>query len=248
MFGLLKARRRRRLRASPFPEPWRRLLHAHVPLLARLDAMQRTEVEGHIQVFLAEKAFVGAAGLEVTEEMRLVVAAQAALLLLGRSIDAYRGLHRVVIYPTSFTVRVKTTLASGVVIERDQARRGESWTGGDVVLAWDAVRHGAREATDGDNVTLHEFAHQLDQEDGTADGVPTLDGHSAWAVWSRAFHGAWTDLQQDGHAHALDAYGATHPAELFAVATEAYFERPALLRARQPALYEALADFYRLRL
>ena len=248
MLSLLRRRRRARLRTEPFPDEWRAILARNVPLAAALPPDLRRDLEGHVQVLLAEKQFEGAGGLELTDEIRVTVAAHAALLLLGRGpdeVDYFPGLATVIVYPHAY--RAPTSEHhGGVVIEGDEARLGESWHRGVVVLAWDAARAGARDARDGHNVILHEFAHQLDTADGAADGVPPLDGRSQYAAWARALAPEYARLRAHPRASALDAYGAENPAEFFAVATEAFFEKPRQTRARHPELYAELSGFYRL--
>ena len=243
----VRRRRRARLRAVPLPEEWRAILTANVPLYTRLPPERRRELEGHIQVLLAEKRFEGCAGLELTDEVRVTVAAHAALLLLGRGEEAqyYPGLVSTLIYPSAYRAPVEEH-HGGIVTERREVLLGESWRHGVVVLAWDAARAGARDARDGDNVILHEFAHQLDTEDGAADGVPYLDQPSDYAAWARELAPEYERLRERPHRSVLDAYGATDPAEFFAVATEAFFEKPHQLRGRHPALYEELSRFYRM--
>ena len=248
VISLLRRRRRARLRAEPLPDAWRAVLARNVPLYAALPPEPRRELEGHVQVLLAEKHFEGAGGLELTDEIRVTVAAHAALLLLGREpddVDYFPGLVTVLVYPGAYRAPVAEH-HGGIVSEGDEARLGESWDRGVVVLAWDAARAGARDARDGHNVILHEFAHQLDTADGVADGVPPLDGRSQYAAWARALAPEYARLRARPSSSALDAYGAESPAEFFAVATEAFFEKPRQTHARHPELYAELSRFYRL--
>ena len=246
MFGLFKNRRRARLRATPLPESWRAILAANVPLYARLSAAAQRELEGHIQVLLAEKSFEGCGGLVLTDDIRVTIAAHAALLLLGREPHYYPGLYSILVYPASYRAPVTEHGEGGIVSESEEERLGEAWHRGVVVLAWDAARGGARDLRDGDNVILHEFAHQLDMEDGAADGVPYLPARSDYAAWGRAMRPEYERLRERPHESVLDDYGAQDPAEFFAVATEAFFERPRQLRERHPGLYAELSRFYRL--
>ena len=244
MLDLFRRRRRARLRAAPFPEAWRAILDANVPLYARLAPAMRRELQGHIHVLLAEKHFEGLGGLELTDEIRVTIAAHAALLLLGREPHYYPGLYSILVYPGGYRAPVVEHREGGVVTETEDHRLGESWQRGVVVLAWDAARAGARDASDGDNVILHEFAHQLDTEDGAADGVPYLERRSDYAAWARALRPEFERLRERPEESVLDEYGAEDPAEFFAVATEAFFERPHELRERHPALYAELSRFY----
>lgn len=247
MFRLFPARHRARLRAGPFPPEWDALLDQHVPLVRRLSAADREELWGHIAVFLDDKAFEGAGGLAITDVMRVVLAAQACLLLLHRGVDdVYPELQTVLVYPRGWVTHA-AHVAEGLVTEGPQARSGESWRRGLVVLSWEDARTGARDAADGHNVVLHEFAHQLDTEMGGADGAPALPEHGMYAAWSAVLGREYAALIEALHRDrptTLDPYGATSPAEFFAVVTEAFFERPARLRARHPALYAQLVGFY----
>ena len=245
---LFKNRRREALRAQPFPREWAEILTRNVPFVAHLSADDRRELEGHIQVFLAEKSFEGCGGLELSDEMRVTIAAQACLLLLHREADNYPTLDTVLVYPHAFRAKVTEQREGGVVVEGGSARLGESWTRGVVVLAWDHVLSGASAMNDGHNVVFHEFAHQLDAEDGVMEGAPVLAARSEYGAWARVLGEEYETLcaQVDRHRRQdLDPYGATSPAEFFAVVTEAFFEKPRALKAKHPELYAELADFYR---
>jgi Mlc titration factor MtfA (ptsG expression regulator) len=249
MFDFFKSRRRAELRAQPFPQAWRDIITANVPYVAHLSGEDRAELEGHIQVFLAEKKFEGCGGLLLTDEIRVTIAAQACLLLLHRETNYFPALEVVLVYPHAYVVETRQRLAPGVNagVEKLQGRLGESGEGL-VVLAWDAVRRGAADVNDGHNVTLHEFAHQLDQEDGDADGAPTLQKRAMYTAWAQVLGAEFAQLVDDVAQHRksdIRDYGATNPAEFFAVVTEAFFEKPIQLKRRHPALYEQLALFYR---
>ncbi len=249
--------RRRRLRRAPFPAAWRAILRARVPAFRRLPADLQLQLKKHIQVFLAEKRFVGCAGVEVTDEMRVTIAAQACLLLLNRRSDYFARLTEVLVYPGAFAARRTQADAAGVLHERRDVMSGESWVQGQVVLSWDDVLQGAADPDDGRNVVIHEFAHQLDQEKGEATGAPQMSARrqARWtAVMGEAFARLRGGLVQpslgafDGLPPApplIDPYAATSPAEFFAVVSEAFFERPQSLSAGEPALYRALAGYYR---
>ncbi len=252
------ARRREqaRLLALPFPPPWREILERNVPLYQRLSADQRRRLEAKVQHFLLEKSFEGCGGLEIDDEIRVTIAAQACLLSLGRDqpTSPRRGanasfpkLRSVLVYPTTYSSDGTRVTEGGFVEEGEQSRLGESWHQGYVVLAWDAVLHGASDVGDGHNVVLHEFAHQLDQEDGVADGVPLFDHPLRYGQWARILERDFEALvarSSRGRNTVLDAYGATNKAELFAVATETFFEKPHALRRRYPELYQLLLEFY----
>ena len=166
-------RRHQRLRRQPFPRAWARILQRRVPLAQRLPPPLRQRLLGLIQVFIADKPFIGCAGQPVDDEVRVTIAAQACLLLLGQDDDAcYPRLRQVLVYPEPFVVPRRQWLPGGVVSEQPQALAGESWAQGQVILAWSEVLAGAADPDDGRNVVLHEFAHQIDQDGGDADGRP----------------------------------------------------------------------------
>jgi len=239
-------RRHRHLRTQPFPQAWGRVLRRRVPLVQRLPGPLRRRLLGLIQVFVADKPFIGCAGLEVDDEMRVTVAAQACLLLLGQNGDAcYPRLRQVLVYPDAFIAPRRQLLPGGVVNEQPQALAGESWAQGQVILAWSQVLAGAADPADGRNVVLHEFAHQIDQDGGDADGRPWQHNEAARQRWAAVVDEGLARLRE-APSDTLDAYGSTDPAEYFAVATEAFFERPQALREAAPPLYEELARLYRL--
>ena len=241
------ARRRRRLALRPFPEAWRAILQ-RLPLAVRLPGELRGQLECRIQVFLAEKQFIGCAGLEVTDEMRVTVAAQAALLTLNRAVHPYPNLRSILLYPAAFVIERIRPAPSGVLQEQRQVLSGESWTNGQVVLSWEDVQHGAAIGDDGQNVAIHEFDHTLDQEKGFANGAPYLGGRERYSSWSQVLAREFAQLQwasANGWPTLFNAYGATDPAEFFAVVSEVFFEQPRRMAAEHPALYGELRSLYR---
>ena len=246
MFAFWRKHRRAELRAAPFPEAWRTITAECVPYVLALSEEDRRELEGLVQVFMAEKSFEGAGGLAMTDEIRVTIATQACLLLLHRETDMYPELVSIVVYPHAY--KTKAHRRDGmVVIESDEVRLGESWSRGTVVLAWDHVMRGAR-SFDGHNVVLHEFAHQLDAEAGEVDGAPALGGRARYVEWARVLGAEYKELSDRVHAGRgsdIDPYGSTSPPEFFAVVTEMFFERPNELKKRHPELYEELRSFYK---
>jgi Mlc titration factor MtfA (ptsG expression regulator) len=240
LHGLTRRRRRRRLMAVRLTAGQREQLGELFPLWRRVPAEIRGRVEALMPVFLGEKNLEACGGLEqITDEMRLAIAAPACLLVANRSIDDYHLLHSVLVYPDAFVVRDEW----GV----EDVRLGESWGAGSVVLAWKSVLAGDRNPEDGLNVVLHEFAHQLDQADGAGDGVPELDEAEDYGRWSAAFQPAFEEFREvvrKGQPSVLDEYGATNAAEFFAVATETFFERAEKLKFEEPELYQELRRFY----
>src|SRR5213079_525358 len=175
MFGLLKQGRRRRLLAQLFPKEWLATIQRGALFFCRLSANDQAELLGHVQVFLAEKRFEGCGGLAITDEVRVTIAAQACLLLLHRRTDYFPGLLTILVYPLTYMVEEKRQLGEHVWEEGTVSRLGETGRRmGSLVLSWGAVKHGAADPSDGKNVVLHEFAHQLDFENHAADGVPGL--------------------------------------------------------------------------
>ena len=245
---LLAALRRQRVRRQPFPTAWREILRQRMPAFARLPADVQLQLKKHAQVLLAEKPFIGCGGLTVSDEMRVLVATQAALLLLNRRAGYFRKLRQVLLYPGTFVVDRTATDAAGLARDERRALAGESWQQGQVILSWDDVLAGAPDPDDGRNVVLHEFAHQLDQESGRANGAPFLGGRERYARWSAVLGAEFEALQQRlarGEPGLIEPYAATDAAEFFAVVTELFFEQAAALAASHPALYGELARYYR---
>lgn len=244
---LWAAWRRRRLTAPPFPRAWRAILRRRMPLYQRLPVLLQRRLQQHVQVILGEVPFIGCQGQPITDEVRVLIAAQAALLLLGRPAGRFRGLRQVLVYPGAFVV--DRPLADGAIVQ--DARRvlvGESWQQGQLVLSWPDVLAGAADPADGHNVVIHEFAHQLDQESGPANGAPFLGRRDAYARWSATLGAAYAQLRAQlarGEPTLIDPYGASDAGEFFAVVSELFFERPAALAERHPELYAELSTYYR---
>jgi Mlc titration factor MtfA (ptsG expression regulator) len=249
-----KNQRREKLKSAPFSATWNRILEDRFPLYRRLPPADRRELQGHIQVFLAEKNFEGCGGLELTQEMKLCIAAQACVLLLHRQTDYYPGLRSILVYPSTYSVQTTRHIGAGVMEEGHDSRLGEAWDSGAVVLAWDAIHSGAADPDDGHNLVFYEFAHQLDFEDGRTDGAPLLGTGDPWhrrkhryKAWARVLGKEYEKLRADlekGQSSVIDQYGAANPAEFFAVATEMFFERPRQMQQHHPELYEELKRFF----
>ena len=248
MFGLLKKWRRKRLIRQPFPSGWLKILRQRVPYYGLLTPKEQEELQCDIRIFLSEKQFEGCGGLEITDEMRVTIAAQACILLLNRRHDYYPNLQSILVYPSAYMAEERSIDAAGIVSEGTQARLGEAWLRGAVILSWDDVQRGSKDLHDGHNVTLHEFAHQLDQQDGAFDGAPLLAKRSHYFSWARILRKEYEALRNSserGESTFIDGYGATDPAEFFAVITEAFFENPKDLKQKHPELYEELKQFFR---
>jgi MtfA peptidase len=247
VLGFFKRRRREKTASRPFPDTWLRILRRNVAYYARLTPAEQTELRRHIQIFVAEKNFEGCGGLTVTDEVKVTIAAQACLLLLNRSTDYYPGLLSIVVYPNAFVTPVRHTIDGGVQVEGEEVKLGESWGMGTVVLSWEDVLYSSSAIDDGENVVLHEFAHQLDNEDGEANGVPRLSA-GGYRTWAKVLSREYEQLIRDVERHrptVLDEYGAEDPAEFFAVLTETFFESPHELKEHHPELYRLLQEFYR---
>jgi MtfA peptidase len=238
VFGYFRRKRRHRLRSTALPTEWLAIIERNVPFWVSLAQADRRELEGHIRVFLAEKHFEGCNGLELTDEIKVTIAANACLLLLGLEPDCFRRVRSVLVYPTEFRVP-----------EYQGGRLGEAWYRGPVVLTWDTVVPGGRHYLEGRNVVLHEFAHQLDYLDGEINGTPPLRDAEQAERWRGVMTAEYDKLVKDctrGRATLLDEYATKNPAEFFAVATECFFEQPVRTRRRHPLLYDLLREYYRL--
>lgn len=246
MFGLRK-KRRRELMQKPLSAEWLEIVHRNVPYVANLTPEDQTELQGLMQVFLDEKNFEGCGGLEVTDEIRVTIAAQACVLLLHRETAFYPNLQSILVYPHAYVAKGLHVNDQNVMTEGPQARLGESWGHGSVVLSWDDVRKGASDIRDGHNVVFHEFAHQLDQENSAGPGAPSLPTRSRYLAWARVLGHEYETLLDalDHHRRTLiDPYGATNAAEFFAVVSELFFEKPRQLEQQHPELYKQLRGFY----
>ena len=244
--GQLRRNRRKKLLTADIPRDWVKILKSNLFPYPYLSAEEKQRLHGTINVFINEKSFEGCGGLEITEEIRVTIAAQACMLLLNRQIGVYPRLQTILVYPSTYIADGKSLFGIG---DPESVRLGESWQSGVVVLAWNSVKGGAANFEDGHNVTIHEFAHQLDQEDGAADGAPILENRSAYLTWAHVFSHEYDDFKDDterGRRTCIDRYGATNPAEFFAVSTETFFEKPEQLHKKRPDLYEELKSYYHL--
>ena len=241
-------RKREELLSSPLPSDHARIVRARMPVYRRLPDDLSSRLDGLINRFLSEKKFFGAEGLEITDEIRVTIAAQACLLIVNKPNRWFSTLKTIHVYPAVFRSRI-VGVEDHAHTEKHPIRSGESWAKGPVVLAWDHAAYGAFIPHDGNNVVMHEFAHQLDDQTGVTDGAPLLDKGQSASNWARVFRAAYQRLHDDlamSRENFLNPYGATSPAEFFAVATETFFERPQKLRAQEPDLYRELSLYYRI--
>jgi MtfA peptidase len=248
----LTERRRRRLLEEPFPETWTHILERNVAAYRLLSADEQARLRELVQVFVAEKNWEGAGGLELDDEIRVTVAGTGCLMLLGRDHDLFKEVVSIVIYPSAVIARQRgvSMFDPGLApVEADKPVLGLAMRGGAVVLAWDSALHGARDPRDGHNVVIHELAHKIDFLDGDADGTPLLEHRAERRAWARAFEPAYLAHKQraeQGKRSFLDDYAVTNEAEFFAVATEAFFEKPRALARELPDVYGQLRDFFNL--
>jgi Mlc titration factor MtfA (ptsG expression regulator) len=226
-----------------------------MPHYARLKAPDRVRLEQLVQIFVAEKRWEGLGGLTLTDEIRVTIAGQACLLLLGFTRDPergdmYRNVKTVLVYPSTVVpMRVGTPIFAPMqIVHPIVPVIGEAHAQGPVVLTWDAVRQAGIHPETGHNVVYHEFAHKLDMLDGHSDGAPPLSGRAEYARWNEVCTREYEALRSRidrGEATFLDPYAGTSASEFFAVATEHFFDQPTALRAEHPELYEVLRGFYR---
>ena len=239
----------KRLIKRPFPSHWSRIIEQKVPIYSYLSPALRQRLQGHIQVFLALKQFIGCGGLQVTEEMRVIIATQACLLLLNERGKYFPKLKSILVYPNAYVIKNTRSVSSHIVEEKQEVRLGESWSRDQLVLSWAQIEQDILYPNDGHNLILHEFAHQLDSEDGHANGVPRLPKRLDYGTWSSIMGIEYQQLCEDvsrGRKTTLYAYGATAPAEFFSVATETFFEKPHSLLKNHAELYNILRNYYQL--
>jgi len=243
---ILINRKRSKVKAQPFPKDWRYILKKNIPYFYSMPADLQLQLKQHVLVFLNEKEFYGFEGVEINDEIRVTIAAQACLLLLNRKTNYYPKLKSIYVYPEAFVTKHESSDAAGILQSKPRVLSGESWELGKVILSWKHSKQGAVVFNDGHNVVIHEFAHQLDQETGVANGAPFLkrNFNRCWSeVLSKEFKNLQAEARQ-GERSLLDHYGATNPAEFFAVASEVFFERPNEMKKQHSKLYDQLQSFY----
>ncbi len=243
----LKQRKKRlKLLHTPLKLELEKFLQKNIFPYSRMSQSMKNELQGLVNIFLNEKEFEGCGGLTITDEVRVTIAGEACLLLLNRNLtDCFPDLQTILVYPTAYVAAGSDIIGGRRVENAVTARAGESWQNGAVVLAWDHVKHGVINYDDGHNVVLHEFGHQLDQESGVANGAPPLKTYHTWAqVMGHNFEDLCEKVEEK-KKDVIDAYGATNPAEFFAVSTETFFEQPEKLKRDHPDLFEQLLKFYK---
>jgi len=248
MFEAFRNWRRERIlkRASLDDALWRSVLERY-PFTRALSEEESARLRDWVILFLHEKSVVGARELAVHDEMRICIAAQACMLILNLDLDYYRGWVEVIVYPGEFVAEYEHVDEHGVVHHVAEPMSGESWLAGPVILSWEDVE-ALRGGSMGYNVVLHEFAHKLDMLNGDANGFPPLHSGMDRAGWSSAFNSAYKDFcgrVDRKEPTGIDPYAAEHPAEFFAVLSEAFFESPDAVLAEYAEVYRQLAAFYR---
>ncbi|MBI9074565.1 MAG: zinc-dependent peptidase [Desulfatibacillum sp.] len=251
MFQWFINRRRKKLTQVPFPSSWEEIIRRNVAHYSMLENDERTHLHSLIQVFIAEKKWEGGGGLELTDEIRVTISAQACLLLLGLPHNYYRNVNSIIVYPSTVVPPPRKAgffQNSFNPVELGHPIIGQAFQRGPLIISWDAGLSGGRHPEDGHNVIYHEFAHKLDMLDGAADGTPPLRDRAEYHDWVRTCSDEYLRLKHDtekGKKSFLNAYGATNEAEFFAVATEQFFEQPRLMVKHAPDLYRVLKEYYR---
>lgn len=231
---------------KPFPAHWGKVVERRLPFFHKLPAEMQGQLQDRIQLFISRMKFYGCNGQEINDEIRVTIAAEACLLLLNRKTQIYPGLRSILVYPSAFKTNHDRHNPDGTVSRVQLGMLGQSWSNGKVILSWDDVEHGIEDFQDGNNVVLHEFAHQLDSESGSTNGAPRLIKNS-YQSWAKTLSSEYETLVQatEHHLHSvMDYYGATNPAEFFAVCTETFFEKPGQLHGAHPELFDELKTYY----
>ena len=249
MLGWLKRRTRQRLLATPFPDAWNRILSRNVKHYSRLTEAERAKLRDDLRILVAEKNWEGCGGLTIHDDVKVTIAAQASLLLLGFQDNYFEMVESILVYPDAFVAPDHAEIGEGFELVGESSNEGEAWYRGPVVLSWPDALAGGRCESGRRNLVVHEFAHQLDMENGgESDGTPLLSSRTQYTRWQRVMQTECELLARDcrrGRATLLDCYGATDLGEFFAVATECFVQQPSPMRRRRPKLYQLLSEFFR---
>jgi len=253
----LRRRRRKAWGQRPFPAAWLDVLQSNAAAYWRLDETRRAKIRRDILVLVADKNWEGCAGFVMTDEAKVTIACQIALVTLGFDAEYFDAVRSILVYPQAYSAPGRTVIDSGVILEGESHRLGEAWYRGPVILSWPETLAAARGETQGENLVAHEFAHQLDMQNGrVADGLPPMASREQFDRWRRVTEREFAELQRDcedrtaprwrsSSAGALDCSAAASPAEFFAVASERFFAAPLAFRASHSELFGILAEFYR---
>lgn len=249
VFGWLRSRRRRRWKAAGLTPAQLAVLESQVWQYEHLCKEDQQRLQQWMTVFLNERHWEGCDGLQITDAMKVCIAGQAGLLVLGHNDWYFDNTATILVYPTDYTVReVPRYQGSGLTLVGDENRAGEAWYRGPIVLSLPDVIAGGRSQNHGRNLVVHEFAHHLDMiGDPSADGMPPLANRDDEQQWQQVMHDELEKLRlecRSGIPTLMDCYGGTNPAEFFAVASENYFQRPEALRQRHPQVYRCLESCY----
>lgn len=232
---------------KPFPGHYSKILRKNIPVYSRMPAELQLQLKRLIKQFLYQKKFIACDDLQMTDEIKVTIAARACMLLLNRPSTVYPALKTILVYPSAFMKPHIQTSLGGVVTHANQTLSGESWSDGRVILAWDHVQRSDGTQIAGHDVVLHEFAHQLDSETGSTNGAPALMSKARYQRWSSILSQEFDVLQRAaelGEETVMDHYGATNPAEFFAVGTETFFEKTWEMARYHPALFEQFRAYY----
>jgi len=248
MFSWLQNRRRRRWLAEPFPDHWQRWLKRNIAIARRLSEEEWETLRAVVQVMVREKRWVGAGGLEINDEIRVTIAGLAGVMVLGVEPRYYFDhLGAIYVYPGAY--RHPASVQTGqMIVDETAVIEGESWQDGRLVFSWSDVRHDSRHWPHHSNLVFHELAHHLESLDGETGGTPPLGNAELQRRWQAVSQREFAKLRErvrQGEPTLLRGYGATNPAEFFAVASEHFFCEPHELEALHGELYELLAAFYR---
>jgi MtfA peptidase len=241
-------RRRQEILLQPFPTQWREYLQNKIPNYSLLSGADQTKLRNLVQIFVAEKHWEGCRGLEITDEMKVTIAGQACLLVLGMSNNFFPRVKTILIYPGGFRVPRDPQMADLSVEGGTMPVLGQAVHRGPVILSWPDIVNPRNEAGTPMNLVIHEFAHQLDMQGGPADGTPLLSSRKLQKKWRRVMKQEYDRLieeSKEGRTTLLDAYGAANEVEFFAVASECFFEQPVEMKRQHPELYAVLARYYR---
>ena len=243
-FETRRHRERRELFEAGFRPEWRELLDARIPVWGRLDDEERARLEALALELIADVHWEAANGFEITDEIKVMIASEACVLILGLPDDSFRGVHTVLVHPTTVVLTGEHSQVAGIVSDGPMPILGQAELHGPVTIVWDAVKEEARHPGSGHNVVFHEFAHRLDMLDGAADGTPPMGSVQQSERWVEVCTRVYGQVVEGRGGTALRSYAGVNPAEFFAVATEAFFEDPVDLRRQQPDLYEVFSDYY----
>jgi Mlc titration factor MtfA (ptsG expression regulator) len=245
MFGSERRRARRDLLSEGFRPEWRELVASRMRHWAYLDADERSRLEAITLELMADKDWEAAQGFELTPEIIVTIAAQAALLALCLPDGAYRAVGSIIVHPTTFVMTGEHSQVPGLVSDDPLPILGLASYNGPVIIVWDDALAAARHPGHGHNVVFHEFAHKLDMLDGSIDGTPPLATPEQFERWVEVCSGVYRQVVEGTAGTSLEPYAGVNPAEFFAVATEVFFDDPEPLRREHPDLYEVLVGYYR---